>query len=117
MLRGTAGRDDARVSTTAACPEVDYTATVRRPRFDELPEGVQAAIGTASGAPVVRADDPPRSGFTGGFAAVVHLADAQRLRQGRLVGEPPPGGRVRTGGRGAAGAARPATATCGPTTR
>jgi hypothetical protein len=63
------------VSTTAAYPEVDYTATVRRPRFDELPAGVQAAIGTASGAPVVSADDPPRSGFTGGFAAVVHLAD------------------------------------------
>ena len=65
------------MSTTAAYPEVDYTATVRRPRFDELPMGVQAAIGTASGAPVVRADDPPRSGFTGGFAAVVHLADGR----------------------------------------
>jgi Phosphotransferase enzyme family len=72
-------RDDACVSTTAAYPEIDYTCTVRRPRFAELPPAVQAAIGTASGSPVVSADDPPGSGFTGGFAAVVHLADGRSV--------------------------------------
>jgi hypothetical protein len=60
-------------------PEVDYTATVRRARFEELPAGVQAAIGHACGSDVVRADAPPGSGFTGGFAAVVHLRDGRSV--------------------------------------
>jgi hypothetical protein len=41
--------------------------------------GVQQAIGMAAGAPVVSADDPPGSGFTGGFAAVVHLEDGRSV--------------------------------------
>ncbi|GAB3593876.1 hypothetical protein GCM10027446_16780 [Angustibacter peucedani] len=40
---------------------------------------MQQLVGTAAGSPVVRADDPPGSGFTGGFAAVVHLADGRRV--------------------------------------
>jgi hypothetical protein len=40
---------------------------------------VQAAIGEASGSPVVAAEQPPGSGFTGGFAAVVHLADGRSV--------------------------------------
>jgi hypothetical protein len=66
-------------ASLTAFPEVDYTATVRRPRFDELPPAVQSAIGEAAGSPVVRADDPAGSGFTGGFAAVVHLADGRAV--------------------------------------
>jgi hypothetical protein len=62
-----------------ALPEVDYTETVRRPGFDELPAGVQRAIGDACGSVVVRADQPPGSGFTGGFAAVVHLRDGRSV--------------------------------------
>jgi hypothetical protein len=62
-----------------AFPEVDYTRTVQRPRFDELPRRVQVAIGGAAGSTVVRAADPPGSGFTGGFAAVVHLQDGRHV--------------------------------------
>jgi thiamine kinase-like enzyme len=58
-------------------PEIDYCATVRRPTFDALPRAVQEAIGAAAGSPVLAADEPPGSGFTGGFAAVVHLADGR----------------------------------------
>jgi hypothetical protein len=60
-------------------PTIDYTATVDRPRFDELPAGVQAAVGDACGSEVVRADEPPGSGFTGGFAAVVQLQDGRSV--------------------------------------
>ncbi len=59
-------------------PRVDYTATSQRPHWHQLPHGVQAAVGAAAGSPVVRAEPPPGSGFTGGFAAVVHLADGRR---------------------------------------
>lgn len=57
----------------------DYTATVVRPRWHDLPERVRQAVGEAAGSPVARADDPPGSGFTGGFAAVVHLLDGRRV--------------------------------------
>lgn len=59
-------------------PEVDYTATVQRPGWSQLPASVREAVGRAAGAAVVRADAPPGSGFTGSFAAVVHLADGRR---------------------------------------
>ena len=65
-----------------ATPEpvaVDYTATCVRPRWHDLPAPVQAAVSQAAGSPVVSADDPPGSGFTGGFAAVVHLADGRSV--------------------------------------
>jgi hypothetical protein len=67
------------MSTTSVFPDVDYTATVRRPHFEQLPAEVQRAVGQACGSAVVHAEDPPSSGFTGGFAAVVHLADARTV--------------------------------------
>ncbi len=58
---------------------VDYTATCVRPRWEDLPQAVQQAVSTAAGSPVVAADEPPGSGFTGGFAAVVRLADGRSV--------------------------------------
>jgi hypothetical protein len=58
---------------------VDYTSTCVRPAWDDLPLGVQQAVGRAAGSAVVAAADPPRSGFTGGFAAVVRLADGRSV--------------------------------------
>lgn len=58
---------------------VDYTATCERPRWSELPEPVRQAVARAAGGTVVAADEPPGSGFTGGFAAVVHLADGRSV--------------------------------------
>lgn len=64
---------------TSPVPDLDYTATVRRPYWATLPDAVQAAVGEAAGCGVVRADPPPGSGFTGSFAAVVHLRDGRRV--------------------------------------
>ncbi|WP_426566438.1 aminoglycoside phosphotransferase [Angustibacter sp. McL0619] len=64
--------DDAR-------PTVDYTASVVRPDWTELPEQVRQAVGRAAGSPVTRAEPSATSGFSGGFAAVVHLADGRRV--------------------------------------
>jgi len=58
---------------------VDYTATSVRPHWEQLPDAVQRAVEQAAGSPVVSAEPPPGSGFTGGFAAVVHLADGRRV--------------------------------------
>lgn len=63
----------------SSVPFVDYTDTVRRPTWTDLPSGVQRAISQAAGGQVVAADAPPRSGFTGGFAAVVYLQDGRRV--------------------------------------
>jgi len=60
-------------------PEVDYTATVQRPSWTQLPHAVRRAVGAAAGSPVASADDPPGSGFTGSFAAVVHLVDGRSV--------------------------------------
>lgn len=60
-------------------PQVDYTDTCRRPPWAQLPTPVQEAVGAAAGSPVVSADPSVRSGFTGGFAAVVHLVDGRRV--------------------------------------
>ena len=59
--------------------DVDYTATCARPRWDDLPVGVRQAVAQAAGGRVVAADAPPGSGFTGGFAAVVHLEDGRSV--------------------------------------
>jgi hypothetical protein len=58
---------------------VDYTATCTRPRWHELPAGVRRAVEEAAGGVVVAADEPPGSGFTGGFAAVIHLDDGRSV--------------------------------------
>ena len=60
-------------------PEVDYTATVQRPSWAQLPHAVRGAVGAVAGSPVASADAPPGSGFTGSFAAVVHLADGRSV--------------------------------------
>jgi hypothetical protein len=60
-------------------PEVDYRSTVRRPRWSQLPAQVRRAVADAAGCAVGQADEPPRSGFTGGFAAVVRLTDGRRV--------------------------------------
>ena len=65
--------------TAVPVPEVDYTATSLRPTWDALPEGVRRAVADAAGSPVVRAERPPGSGFTAGFASVLHLADGRRV--------------------------------------
>ncbi len=64
---------------TSPVPSLDYTATVRRPTWTQLPAVVQHAVGAAAGSAVVGADQPPGSGFTGSFAAVVHLRDGRRV--------------------------------------
>jgi hypothetical protein len=60
-------------------PEVDYTATSQRPQWGELPAAVQEAVARAAGGPVLRAERSVGSGFTGGFAAVLHLAGGSRV--------------------------------------
>lgn len=76
---------------TSSVPDLDYSATVRRPGWAQLPDAVRAAVGAAAGAAVVRADPPPGSGFTGSFAAVVHLQDGRRVfaKAGRGSAENP----------------------------
>lgn len=64
---------------TSPVPDLDYTATVRRPDWGTLPDAVREAVGEAAGCAVVHADPPPGSGFTGSFAAVVHLRDGRRV--------------------------------------
>src|SRR5215217_2690982 len=56
---------------TQSVPQLDYTDTVVRPRWDELPAGVRQAVEDAAGARVEHAGAPARSGFSGGFAAVL----------------------------------------------
>lgn len=58
---------------------VDYTATCARPQWGDLPAAVRQAVAQAAGGRVVAADEPPGSGFTGGFAAVVHLDDGRSV--------------------------------------
>ncbi len=60
-------------------PEVDYTATSQRPQWAELPAGVREAVAGAAGGTVLRAERSVGSGFTGGFAAVLHLAGGARV--------------------------------------
>ena len=64
---------------TTPVPDLDYTATVVRPRWDQLPLDVRRAVGAAAGARVEHAADPVTSGFSGGFAAVLRLADGRRV--------------------------------------
>jgi aminoglycoside phosphotransferase (APT) family kinase protein len=60
-------------------PEVDYEATSTRPQWADLPPGVREALARAAGGPVHRAEPSVTSGFSGGFAAVLHLASGQRV--------------------------------------
>lgn len=60
-------------------PQVDYLRTCVRPPWSALPEPVRTAVGEAAGSPVVDGGVPAGSGFTGGFAAVVGLADGRSV--------------------------------------
>ena len=64
---------------TQPVPTLDYTDTVVRPCWDELPAGVRHAVEDSAGARVEHAGAPARSGFSGGFAAVLRLADGRRV--------------------------------------
>jgi hypothetical protein len=60
-------------------PQVDYSATSLRPAWSALPPAVRDAVAEALGAEVAEAGSPVRSGFTGGFAAPLKLADGRRV--------------------------------------
>ncbi|GAA1515122.1 phosphotransferase family protein [Kribbella lupini] len=60
-------------------PVVDYTATSHRPGWDTLPAALQHALAVALGTEITEAGHPVGSGFTGGFAAPVTLADGREL--------------------------------------
>ena len=62
-----------------AVPEVDYRATSVRTPWAQLPEPVRAAVQQVCGCPVLAADPPVTSGFSGGSASVLHLADGRRV--------------------------------------
>ena len=60
-------------------PEVDYAATSSRPQWEDLPVGVREALSVAAGGVVRRAEPSVTSGFSGGFAAVLHLVSGRRV--------------------------------------
>ncbi|HET6989395.1 MAG TPA: phosphotransferase [Kribbella sp.] len=60
-------------------PDVDYTATSLRPDWNTLPPALHESLAVALGTEIVEAAAPVRSGFTGGFAAAVRLADGRRV--------------------------------------
>jgi hypothetical protein len=60
-------------------PVVDYTATSARPSWSALPTGLQEALAVALGTEIVEAGPSVRSGFTGGFAAPLMLADGREV--------------------------------------
>jgi hypothetical protein len=60
-------------------PQVDYRATSRRPQWSELPPAVRTLIEDVARSRVERAAPSVSSGFTGGFAALVRLADGREV--------------------------------------
>ncbi|MGW1340764.1 aminoglycoside phosphotransferase [Kribbella sp. NPDC002412] len=60
-------------------PDVDYTATSLRPDWHALPAGLRENLTVALGSEVVSAGPSVSSGFTGGFAAPLRLADGRRV--------------------------------------
>lgn len=60
-------------------PAVDYTATSARPSWDELPATLRHACAVALGTKIVAAGPSVGSGFTGGFAAPLGLADGREV--------------------------------------
>lgn len=50
-----------------------------RPQWAELPDVVRRAVSRAAGGQVVRAEPSPGSGFSGSFAAVLHLRTGGRV--------------------------------------
>ncbi|MGZ0146343.1 phosphotransferase family protein [Kribbella sp. WER1] len=60
-------------------PDVDYSATSARPGWDTLPPALHEALAEALGSRIADVARPVSSGFTGGFAARVELADGRRV--------------------------------------
>ncbi|MFI7061105.1 phosphotransferase [Kribbella sp. NPDC050124] len=60
-------------------PAVDYTATSLRPDWHALPLALRENLTVALGSEIVDAGPSVRSGFTGGFAAPLLLADGRRV--------------------------------------
>jgi Ser/Thr protein kinase RdoA (MazF antagonist) len=60
-------------------PDVDYTATSVRPSWSALPVSLQRSLAVALGTEIAEAGPSVRSGFTGGFAAPVKLADGREV--------------------------------------
>lgn len=58
-------------------PQLDYRFTSRRPAWADLPRAVRDGLASAAGSAVVGVEPPVASGFSGGFAAVLHLADGR----------------------------------------
>jgi aminoglycoside phosphotransferase (APT) family kinase protein len=60
-------------------PDVDYTATSLRPDWTTLPEALREALVVALGSEIAEAGPSVSSGFTGGFAAPLRLANGRRV--------------------------------------
>ncbi|MFC0625374.1 phosphotransferase family protein [Kribbella deserti] len=60
-------------------PAVDYAATSARPGWNELPAELQQALVVALGTEIAEAGPSVGSGFTGGFAAPLRLADGREV--------------------------------------
>jgi hypothetical protein len=63
----------------SGAPDVDYTATSLRPAWSALPEEIRHALVVALGSEITEAAPPVSSGFTGGFAGCLKLADGRRV--------------------------------------
>ncbi|WP_406056106.1 phosphotransferase family protein [Kribbella sp. NBC_00889] len=63
----------------SGAPDVDYTATSLRPDWNTLPDALREALTVALGSEIAEAGRSVSSGFTGGFAAPLRLADGRRV--------------------------------------
>ncbi len=63
----------------SGAPDVDYTATSLRPDWNTLPPALHESLAVALGTEITAAAPPVGSGFTGGFAAPIQLADGRRV--------------------------------------
>ncbi|WP_020389981.1 phosphotransferase [Kribbella catacumbae] len=63
----------------SGAPVVDYTATSARPPWSALPSSLRTALAVALGTEIVEAGPSVGSGFTGGFAAPLKLADGREV--------------------------------------
>ncbi|MFG1623532.1 phosphotransferase family protein [Kribbella sp. NPDC049227] len=63
----------------SGAPDVDYTATSLRPDWNTLPDSLREAVTVALGSEIAEAGRSVGSGFTGGFAAPLRLADGRRV--------------------------------------
>lgn len=65
--------------TSLSSAVVDYHATSRRPAWSQLPESVRVAVARLAGSPIVSADPPVGSGFTGSYAGIVTTTGGGRV--------------------------------------